>query len=208
MYTLKICQTKSMISGQYRVSHNGRDIYEVETGVDGTCFYYHVKNNGEVVVSAFHDTERAAKLGLKFGAKRITHIYSLFDKMRNRCGEICRKKTKSFGGYFYYEVELNKHIYTAYEIGLGKEGIKIPIYRGEKQIALIQKDCMVRNNLDEYEIIFGDLEMALVATVFVIYYDCLNHNNPFEAVVDKKETKYLYTMNKELNSKYDPNWRP
>ena len=94
-----------------------------------------------------------------------------------------------------------------YEIGLGKEGIKLPIYRDDTQVALIEKDLVVYDNKDTYEIIAID-EMSLeVSALFNLYYDFVKHGNYGEINYKSKERYYLYTMNKELKNKYDSTFK-
>ena len=126
--------------------------------------------------------------------------------MGNFCGAIYRKRTKGFFGYYYFELHLNDKEYKFYEIGLGKQGIKIPVYVGEQQVALIEKDTHTANNLDSYNLSSVDGKTAQAASLFCVYYDFVRFGNHGEVSVNSKQVTYIYTGNKKLKEKYNPDW--
>lgn len=57
------------------------------------------------------------------------------------CGKVCLKTSAGsfLSKYDYYSLELNDRNLSMYEVGMGKEGIKYPIWQGEEaQIALFE----------------------------------------------------------------------
>lgn len=117
------------------------------------------------------------------------------------------KRNEIFLGYEYYEYHFFGKEYVAYEIGMGKEGIKIPLYDVERQIALIEKSTVVYDNKDEYDIYAIDAKALEIAVLFNLYYDFTRFGRFGEFAYKSKETEYLYTLKKELKSKYDPNFK-
>lgn len=108
--------------------------------------------------------------------------------------------------YEYYSLETRSEAYDMYEIGLGKDGLKYPIYCGERQIALIEKDVTVYNNLDFYHISTSDDNAAIIATIFGMYLDASSYAHRGEFVKKSVETTYYLTTNSELKAKYDKNF--
>lgn len=125
-----------------------------------------------------------------------------------RMGIICQKQSDGFflSRYGYYELKLNNKTYTVYAVGLGKEGVKLPIYIGDTQVALIEKSATVKNNLDEYVIHALTDEYANASYLVCLYIDTLSCSHRGEKVTASTQTAYVYTTNRELKSKYNPNF--
>lgn len=106
-------------------------------------------------------------------------------------------------GYVCLELPDNT-LFSMYTIGLGKDGIVYPIYRGDKLVAEIDKGCVVYNNLDAYSIFADDEEACMVSVLFCIYLDANSFANRGEIVKSGVSKVYLETTNKRLIAKYDP----
>ena len=106
-------------------------------------------------------------------------------------------------GYVCLELPDNT-LFSMYTIGLGKDGIVYPIYRGDKLVAEIDKGCVVYNNLDAYSIFADDEEACMVSVLFCIYLDANSFANRGEIVKSGVSKVYLKTTNKRLIAKYDP----
>lgn len=65
-------------------------------------------------------------------------------------------------------MKLNGMIFDLFPIGFGNEGSKSPIYNGNKQIAQIEKDCIVYNDLHNYRIFAEDLFASQIA-IFSVF---------------------------------------
>lgn len=110
-----------------------------------------------------------------------------------------------FTRYGYVCLELpDGAVFSMYEIGLGKDGIVYPIYKGEKIVAEIDKGCVVHNNLDDYSIFAEDEEACMIAVLLCIYLDANSFANRGEIVKSGVSKMYFKTTNKRLNAKYDP----
>lgn len=112
-----------------------------------------------------------------------------------------------FSSNYYTELQLDGHILQIYEVGLGKEGMKYPIYDGNSQLAQVEKSPVVRDNLDEYTIYSLDEFGELAALVFSLFLDFNNYRNAGEYAKGKRSLQYVYTRRKEILDKYDPDFR-
>ena len=133
--------------------------------------------------------------------------FSIWSSDDELVGHAYLKRSKAFFGYMYFEYVLNGKTFYAYEVGMGKQGIKIPIYDEDKQIALIEKGVVVYDNKDEYEIVGIDDYAIEVAALFNLYYDFVRFGRYGQVVYKSKEVSYLYTINKELKNKYDQTFK-
>ena len=140
--------------------------------------------------------------------KQYNAINNSFKIMEDnqKVGEIMclTRKTGWFSQYTYVVFRFKNKIYKAFPIGLGKEGIKIPIYVGNKQIAQINKECIVIDDLHHFQL-FAHNEEDIISTIILsIYYYFVNNYKPGEKKISYKETVYIKDNNKELKSKYNP----
>lgn len=203
----KFMQTKSKIAAQYQCLNENTVLYTAEIPVNFRGLKAQVLRNSEVIYRINFDKIDSLKKMKKDRLLEKIIPYNIYDTNNSLVGSICLKRTKFFNGYMYYEFILNDIKYIMYEIGLGKEGIKVPIYIGDTQIALIEKDPVVYDNKDTYEIIAIDEKSLEVATLFNLYYDFIRFGNYGEIAYKSKKTYYLYTTKKELKNKYDSNFK-
>lgn len=121
-------------------------------------------------------------------------------------GYLCIRRTRYFFGYSFFELNYKDEIYRFYSIGMGKAGLKIPMYTDRNnQVGLIEKDTVTYDNKSTYTIhTFGEHEQML-AFLFSVYYDNAFYSTN-EIARHKKQTTYQYTLNKKLKNKYDPNF--
>lgn len=137
---------------------------------------------------------------------RIHIPYEIYDADQHMIGDIAQKQIKRgiFNRFEFFEMNYQNCTYQLYAIGLGKEGNKFPIYKDDIQIALIEKDCIVYNNLDEYRIYAIDDSSSFITFVFGLYIDVLMYGNRGEKMKESVQKTYNLSTNKELKSKYDP----
>lgn len=119
-------------------------------------------------------------------------------------------QTKFNGGFFkkfdYHQMNLNGMIFDLFPIGFGNEGSKSPIYNGNKQIAQIEKDCIVYNDLHNYRIFAEDSFASQVAIFFCIYMFVNAGYKPGEKAISSKVKIVSNTTNKLLKEKYNPDF--
>lgn len=114
------------------------------------------------------------------------------------------EKTGIFSQMDYHCMELGGKIYTAYPIGLGKQGNKAPVYRGEHQIALIERDNIIRNELYNFHVLVKEADDAMTAILFAAYMYTIGCYRPGEKVSTSIHKNATISTNKVLKSKYDP----
>ena len=152
---------------------------------------------------------------LQFELKNINNLHEKNKNFKTyqiivsgkKVGEIYQvdKKTSLFSKYSYNELNYEGKYYKEYGIGLGKE-VKNTIYLNENQISQINKETIIYNDLHNFKIYVKNDKYLLVAILFSCY---MYINGCFKPGVKVKKSIvkcYNKTTNKELNSKYNPNW--
>lgn len=127
-------------------------------------------------------------------------------------GETCGKLTSKFAGKFlsgyrYVQITFYSEVFNCYVVGMGKEGTFVCIYSGDEQIAMIEKSTVVYDNRDFYRIYIKDNKHMEIVCLFATYYDHSTASNYNQAAIKSKKINYYYTLNKELKSKYNPQFK-
>lgn len=140
---------------------------------------------------------------------KIFIVYEIQDAQKQVIGSICQKGAVGFTyiGYGYFELKMNDATYKMYGIGLGKGlGYKFPIYQGDSQVALIEKDNVVYNNLDTYRVFALNEQINEIACLFGLYIDTLLFAHCGEVTFTGVKTDWELTKDENLTKKYDPNF--
>lgn len=162
------------------------------------------KQNINLKFSILEDTIN--KFNFSKNAKLLP--FQIYDTSGLQIGYLCIRRTKYFGGYSFFELNYKEEIYQFYSIGMGKAGIKIPMYtEKEEQVALIEKNVITYNNKSEYDIYSRNEYYQMLAFLFSVYYDNAFYSTS-EIASHKKQTTYQYTLNKKLKKKYNLKWQP
>lgn len=124
-------------------------------------------------------------------------------------GVICQTKIKTgiFSKVEFHQIEMSGQIYEMYPIGFGNEGAKNPIYVGNDQRGLIEKDCEVINDLHIYKITCVDELSAIIGLLFASYMYVNAAFKPGVAVAKSVHKVISKTTNKTLLQKYDPSFK-
>lgn len=122
-------------------------------------------------------------------------------------GEIYQeeKRTGLFSRYRFHTLFYGDQHYVSYEIGMGTI-IRYPIYLEERQIALLEKETTVHDALHHFKIYVKAEEDAYIAVLFACYTYIKGYFRPGIKMKKSIEKGYTKTFNKELLSKYDPDW--
>lgn len=170
---------------------------------------YEIYKCGKVLYRISYDVVRKCKNFVGPYRQRRVNPYKIFDANQLDMGRIYMRASNNFFlfQYLFYEMCFDGITYNMYGVGLGKEGMKFPIYIDEKQIALIEKDPTVRNNLDQYSILMKDDSNLEAVWLLCSYLDLIEYANRGEIVKKYTEKTYAITTNKELKSKYDPHFK-
>lgn len=138
-------------------------------------------------------------------ATTIRYHFRIFEQ-GEQIGEIAtiRQRTGLLKSYSYLALCLKSVNYQLYKIGLGKQGVKCPIYCGKNQIAQINKGVTVTDNLDEYTLLALDEPSAMTAVFFGLYLDAIFYSNRGEYGYKSTNFNYETTLNRDLMAWYDP----
>lgn len=203
---IDLIQTLSGFKAEYLFLCNSAVVYTASIPRNAGKLDAHLMQNNLPVLSLkYNNFQQINNFGKKPSEKQF-NIFSI-EESGNAIGKICLKRTKAFWGYAYFEMVINDKKYYCYEVGLGKKGLFVCIYYNDEQIALIEKEAVVKDNKDCYKLYTISSEHLSSICLFALYYDHLRFGNYGEIVYKSKEVYYLYTMNKELKSKYDPEFK-
>lgn len=126
---------------------------------------------------------------------------------KNKVGSIVGGQYKKVPGflqsYNYYEFVLEDEVYYGYEVGFGKKGLYLCIYKDEELIAIVQKNLKVVNYKDSYVAYLEDEKYMSIVVPFSIYYDVTAYGDVMEWSTLSVKEKRVNTTSKELCSKYD-----
>ncbi|MBQ8110565.1 MAG: hypothetical protein IJ124_10435 [Clostridia bacterium] len=114
-----------------------------------------------------------------------------------------RQKHGLLNSYDYVEMRYMGGEYSLYSVMLGDKG-KCPIYLGDGQVAQIDKDFVVYDDLHHYRLYALKAEDAVVATLLCAYLYVTGPFKPGVKVTVGCERNYGKTINKLLLGKYDP----
>ena len=115
-------------------------------------------------------------------------------------------KKNFFNRIRFERLILGNQTYELYTVGMGDKGIKCPVYSGERQIALIEKESVIQNDLYRYHIIALDERAADIAVIFCCYVYVNSNYKAGSKVTASTQRNYIRTTNKFLLSKYDENF--
>jgi len=203
---MRFVQTYAAFKASYAAIIGDSIVYTAELTRDFKLgVYADFLQGGQLKYRLCFDDNETLKNLLKFNPPAGLMPFNIWSPNNELLGHIGLKRTKSFSGYEYYEYDFYGVRYLAYGVGMGKDGRKIPIYQNDRQIALIEKNPVVYDTKDEYDIYAIDGNFSEVAAIFNLYYDFVRFAR-FN-VTKTKKTEYLYTLNKELKSKYNPDFK-
>lgn len=112
------------------------------------------------------------------------------------------------GGFWnkfsFHQLILNEKIFDLYPIAMGEKGGKSPLFFENKQIAQIDKECVVHNDLHNYKIFAEDASAVQKAVIFAIYMYINAGFKPGKKAISGEAKTISTITNKFLKGKYDP----
>ncbi len=200
-------QTRSALSASYVLERDGAAICTAELPFRLLAPSLQILRGGGVWAALEANVGESMRLSDPDGSWRRSP-FAVRDGAGQPIGRLCRRRVGSFfSQYQYMELSLYRAVLQMYEVGLGREGMKYPVYDGARQLALVEKSPVVCNNLDEYWIYSFDEFGEFASLLLSLYVDVLSYRNAGEYAVRKKETRYVWTRKKEVLEKYDPAFR-
>ncbi len=195
-------QNKEMFEANFEIVSNNNKLGKIN--VKGKLWSMEVSLNG-----IYNNTPFEFKYNGGFLIKTKNKMHRPYQIIENNniIGDIYQtdKKTGLFSGYGYNTLFYNSNVYNEYSIGFGKE-LKKVIYSNDIQVAQINQDLIIYDDLYNFKIYLKDEKYSLISIFFVCYNYIIGCFNP-GVKIKKSVTKcYIKTTNKELNSKYNPDW--
>lgn len=141
-------------------------------------------------------------------AKKPFRPYTIAFNNINK-GVICQTEIKTgiLSKIEYHQIEMSGQIFEMYPIGFGNEGAKNPIFVGNDQRGLIEKDCEVINDLHNYKLICVDELSSIIGLLFAAYMYVNAAFKPGVSVTKSIHKVISKTTNKTLLQKYDPSFK-
>lgn len=133
--------------------------------------------------------------------KQLAGEFSFLNKkgLINYCG---KKGSNFLNGIYYWTFESENQRFVAYEVGFGRKGLYLCIWRDEQLFAIVSKELHTKRFESYYTVYAEDsfpLEMASICSLF---WD-LSRYYPTNSV---EEFHTLNTWQKELKNKFDANF--
>ena len=122
-----------------------------------------------------------------------------------KLGYICGNAIYASGSPTY-TIEWQGRSFTAYVVWLGAAGLKLPIYDGDKQVALLEKGGVVFDMLDSYELYIAEDALFEMVVLTALYYDRDCFANAGQSVNHDIQHTSNYTVRKKQLAMYDQNW--
>ncbi len=190
-FVFSVSENLELYHAQVRLGREGPDIALIQ--------------NNEQILLLSSDEVPIDVMGILFRDKVLYNIKKLNGDI---CGEIALKVVKRLlAGYKYIQINFNAELLNCYEVEMSKEGKYICIYIGDRQVALIEKSKVVYDNMSSYKIYLKDEKYIQIVCLYVAYYDHATSANYDEFVYKSKKTSCEYSPNKDLRSKYNPEFK-
>lgn len=203
MKTVQVNQLKKeLFSAEFEIKENDKTVGTITLSGDPAI-------NKKVITGTFHKKSFSLNQ-LELFSSDFQHMMPFsITELDNQIGEIfeIRVKTGLFSMYSYLHCSYQEKNLDLYTIGFGKEGLKSPIYCDNVQIAQIEKDCTIKNDLHHFTIYALDQKSAYQALLFTCYNYATGYFKAGQKVTQSISNTYTKTTNKELLSKYNPNWK-
>lgn len=117
-----------------------------------------------------------------------------------------KSKDNFFIKYDFIQMVTSNCVFNYYPISFGELGGKCPIYFNDRQVAQVDKDYIVYNDIHNYRIYAYNDFFAKIAVLFAVYSYANSYYKP-GIKVKSSYCKYLFkTKNKLLLSKYNSNF--
>lgn len=193
-------QTKSGINAaDYIVREAGETVYEITSN-------YITRELMTPLHMRGGQREYSFRRNILQGAVSIKQ-YDVMDlyEDQEKLGYICGNAVY-FSGSMTYTIEWAGRKFTMYDVGLGSQGIKLPIYENERQVALVEKQGVVRDMLDSYEVYTVEDELFPMIVLAALYYDRENFSDRGKQAAASTRSTTTFSLNDKQIAKYDEEW--
>ena len=197
---VEIVQTKSNFDMQWEVREKDYHIGKCSSPFEQGRFCVDVNLSGYKPMKLYYnpaDTTWGSHLSDRLSFK----VFREDEKVGAIVGKT--KKTGFLKAYAYYDFLLDGKQYYGYEVGFGREGLFLCVYREEKLIAIVEKSLRVVNFKDKYTAYVENPVDLNVVLLLSIYYDATAYGDVMEIAVASIKEKRVNTVQKELKEKFD-----
>jgi len=163
--------------------------------------------NGEVRYTLFFRPEEQLRGSATRPQRLMLNPFDIMDAAGNRAGTIRWVPPKRFSLFTYYEFTLAEQHFQLYEVALGRQGIKLPIYRHDAQVALVEKDVLRPGTPDSYRLILNEGVDPLPLVIMAVWYDSLHFAGQGENHVGGNSFQLQYTLSRRLRAMHDPEFK-
>ena len=194
-------KNKDLYSGEFEIIENNQVI--------GNIYFKGQLGSMEVSLNgSFYDKSFSFECTNKLfaGTKKKFRTYNILEN-NNVVGNIFRSMIKNslFLRTFYFNLTYNNKEYLSYQIGLGEKTISA-IYLDNNQIAQVEHNNTIINDLHNYEIYCEDKKTAYISIIIACYSYILGTYKPGQKSISSKSIAFEKTTNKYILEKYNPNF--
>lgn len=193
-------QTKSAINAaDYIVQEAGSTVFEIESNYVSKELMTPLRMRGGQREYSFRRNILQGAVSIK--QYDVMDLYEEQEKLGYICGNAVY-----FSGSMTYTIEWAGRKFTMYDVGLGSQGIKLPIYEGERQVALVEKQGVVRDMLDSYEVYTIEDGLFPMIVLAALYYDRENFSDRGKQAAASTRSTTTFSLSDKQLAKYDEAW--
>lgn len=193
-------QTKSDVNAaDYLVTEAGRTVYEVASNYISKELMTPLHMRGDGGEYSFHRNIIQGAVSIK--QYEVMDLYEGEKKQGYICGNAV-----FLSGSRTYTIEWAGRTFTMYDVGLGSQGIKLPIYEDERQVALVEKSTFVQDMLDSYEIYTIEDALFPMTALAALYYDRDNFSNEGKHSASSVQSSTSFSLDDQQLARYDEAW--
>lgn len=117
------------------------------------------------------------------------------------------QKTGLFQSRSFHQMVRNGQTYDCYAVAISGESTKHPVYCGSRQIALVESDRVIRDDLFHFRIYAKDESDSLTALLFSLYMYVNACYKPGVKVTQSVSASSFVTKDPFLLDKYNPDYK-
>lgn len=161
-----------------------------------------------IVDGTFHNKNFSLKFANKIltGSNKKFRPYNIIEN-ENITGDIFQTvfRKNLFSKYEYIKCNYNEEEFKLYSIGLGDKSVCV-IYKNDIQISQIEFSNVIYNELYDYTIYIKDDDNNFISILLTCYLYIVGKFKPGIKVTKSVVKYYQKDSNKDLVSKYNPDW--
>lgn len=194
-------KNKEMYSAEFEILENDSVVGQVF--INGK-----VGSIDAIVDGTFYNKNFSLKFANKVlpGSNKKFRPYNIIEN-KNITGETFQTvfKKNFFSKYEYIKCNYNEEEFKLYSIGFGDKQVCV-IHKNDIQISQIEFSNAIYNDLHDYTIYIKDDDNTFISILLTCYLYVIGKFKPGVKVTKSVVKYYQKDSNKDLISKYDPDW--